>query len=468
VRPQPVGTAVTPRTSAALAVLAAILILFAAGIADAGFGLPETRGLLGLRSTETTGLGALSTHFGHGYYHQDLGRDSRLHWFTGRLGLTFGLGETGHLFYDQRLHGLLRFAGPADLELFERIGESDWTGGLGDGDIGLKLVMPLPGTRVHMAAEGVLRLPIGDELRRFSSTSRDYELLGILDLDLLRGGNFPQTRLHLNVGLRVNGGDPGQGLPPTLELGGWQGVYPPYYPALGEAHVESDLRQSLYGIGLEFIGEDLRLFGELRVAVLYELDESIMTLREQPWRLGLGFRADGYAGGRFFGGFDLDLSRDDFDTEFAPHYPGLVTSIGYSRDWQILAGDPDGDGIRGDADGCPDRPEDLDGFEDGDGCPDVDNDLDGIPDLIDLAPNLPEDFDGFEDGDGRPDLDNDNDGISDADDLCPDRAEDFDGFEDGDGCPDRGNAPPAPSAEPESAVESENDENPEAGDTVAP
>ncbi len=454
----------TPRASTAPAVLAVALILFFAGIADAGFGLPETRGLLGLRSTETTGLGALSTHLGHSYYYQDLARDSRLHWFTGRLGFTFGLGETGHLFYDQRLHGLLRFAGPADLELFESIGDSDWTGGLGDGDIGMKLVLPLPGTRLHLAAEGALRLPIGDETRRFSSTSRDYELLAILDLDLLRGGRFPHTRLHLNYGFRVNGGDPGHGLAPSLEVAGWQGVYPPYYPALGEGYVEADLRQMLFGAGLEFIGDDLRLFGELRVDVLNSIDKSIMTLREQPWRFGLGFRADGYLGGSFFGGFDFDLARDDFDTDFAPHYPGLITSIGYSRDWQILAGDPDGDGIRGEADGCPDRPEDFDGFEDGDGCPDVDNDLDGVPDRVDLAPNLPEDFDGFEDSDGRPDLDNDNDGIADVDDLCPDRAEDFDGFEDGDGCPDRGSAPPAPPAEPDPGEDSEDAVEPDVGD----
>ncbi len=454
-----------PRASASLVLLTALALHFTPGIAGAGFGLPETQGLLNLRSSETTGLGALSTHLGHSYYYQDLGRGSRHHWFTGRLGFTFGLGETGHLFYDQRIHGLLRFAGPADLDLYERIGDSDWIGGLGDGDLGMKLILPLPGSRLNLAAEGVLRLPIGDESRRFSSTSKDYELMGILDLDLLRGGNFPQTRLHLNAGIRVNGGELGQGLPPTMELSGWQGVYPPYYPVLGAGDAKKDLRQSLFGVGLEFIGADMRLFGELSVAILSALDESTMTMQEQPWRLGLGFRADDYWGGSFFGGFDLDLSRDDFDTSFAPHYPGLISSIGYRRDWQILAGDPDGDGIRGDADDCPDRPEDLDGFEDGDGCPDVDNDLDGVPDRVDFAPNLPEDFDGFEDEDGRPDLDNDNDGIADADDLCPDRPEDFDGFEDEDGCPDRGSAPPPP-AEPEPEDEAELGEDPDTEDAA--
>ena len=431
-----------------------LLSTLLATAALAGFGLPESRGLLRLRTEETTGLGALGSHYSQSYYYQDVGYDSRYHWYTGRLGLTFGLGETGHLFYDQRIHGLLRFSGAADLELREAIGDSDWTGGLGDADVGLKLVLPLPGDRVHLAGEGVFRLPVGDEQRRFSSEGRDYEIVGILSIDLIRGGDFLPLRLHLNGGVRVNRGRIGQGLPPAATVSGWQGVFPPYYPLLPDTELREKIRQGIYGMGLEFVGQDMRLHGELSVAVFQNIGDSVMTLREQPWRLGLGFRADGL-GGEFFGGFDMDLSRDDFDTAFAPHYPGLVTTLGFRRDWQVLAGDPDGDGIRGDADGCPDRPEDIDGFEDGDGCPDPDNDRDGVPDIVDLAPNLPEDFDGFEDEDGRPDLDNDNDGIVDAEDLCPDRAEDFDGFEDHDGCPDRGSEQPAPRspATPEPAAE---------------
>lgn len=101
--------------------------------------------------------------------------------------------------------------------------------------------------------------------------------------------------------------------------------------------------------------------------------------------------------------------------------------------------DPDGDRICGDADGCPNEPEDEDGFEDADGCPDPDNDQDGIPDTADGCPNEPEDKDGFEDADGCPDPDNDQDGIPDAADRCPDEPEDKDEFEDEDGCPDRDN-----------------------------
>jgi outer membrane protein OmpA-like peptidoglycan-associated protein len=140
--------------------------------------------------------------------------------------------------------------------------------------------------------------------------------------------------------------------------------------------------------------------------------------------------------------------------------------------YEPAVGDRDKDGIPDDDDGCPDDPEDKDGFEDRDGCPDLDNDGDGIldvddacplvkedydgdhdedgcpegregdrdgdgiPDGVDDCPDEPEDFDGFQDEDGCPDRDNDGDGILDEKDLCPNDPEDFDGFEDEDGCPD--------------------------------
>jgi OOP family OmpA-OmpF porin len=101
--------------------------------------------------------------------------------------------------------------------------------------------------------------------------------------------------------------------------------------------------------------------------------------------------------------------------------------------------DRDGDGCLDPVDKCPDRPEDIDGFEDGDCCPDPDNDKDGIRDQDDKCPNHPEDKDGFEDKDGCPDPDNDGDGIPDKLDKCPLKPEDHDGFEDADGCPDDDN-----------------------------
>ena len=100
--------------------------------------------------------------------------------------------------------------------------------------------------------------------------------------------------------------------------------------------------------------------------------------------------------------------------------------------------DPDGDGILGDADKCPNEPEDFDGFEDTDGCPEPDNDQDGLADATDSCPNHAEDKDGFQDDDGCPDPDNDLDGIVDLSDKCPNEAEVINGNNDDDGCPDEG------------------------------
>ncbi len=142
------------------------------------------------------------------------------------------------------------------------------------------------------------------------------------------------------------------------------------------------------------------------------------------------------AGGKHFfdagpfleGGFGVGL-RNGFGT------PDFRTFLGLG--WHNEPnGDPDGDGLIGADDNCPDRPEDVDGFEDGDGCPDPDNDFDGIADGDDACRDVAEDLDGYEDGDGCPDPDNDGDGIADRDDACPDEAEDFDGELDEDGCPD--------------------------------
>ncbi|MEZ4399802.1 MAG: OmpA family protein [Kofleriaceae bacterium] len=101
--------------------------------------------------------------------------------------------------------------------------------------------------------------------------------------------------------------------------------------------------------------------------------------------------------------------------------------------------DPDGDGIVGDADQCPNEAEDMDGYQDEDGCPEADNDGDGVPDASDQCPMDAEDADGFKDDDGCPDPDNDGDGLADAADKCPNEAEDADGFQDEDGCPDPDN-----------------------------
>ena len=140
--------------------------------------------------------------------------------------------------------------------------------------------------------------------------------------------------------------------------------------------------------------------------------------------------------------------------------------------WAPREHDLDHDGIRDDVDGCPEIPEDRDGFEDADGCPEIDNDDDGVIDREDACPNLkgesssdpkkngcpvPDaDGDGVEDKldacpkekgvaskdprfNGCPSADADGDGIPDMLDKCPAQAEDKDGFQDDDGCPDPDN-----------------------------
>ena len=119
--------------------------------------------------------------------------------------------------------------------------------------------------------------------------------------------------------------------------------------------------------------------------------------------------------------------------------PTLRALLGYSitpgKQEAKKVSDQDGDGIADDSDGCPDRAEDQDRYQDGDGCPDPDNDADGIADGVDTCPNEAEDADKFKDEDGCPDPDNDGDGVLDAKDKCPE-AEDKDGIADADGCPE--------------------------------
>jgi len=65
--------------------------------------------------------------------------------------------------------------------------------------------------------------------------------------------------------------------------------------------------------------------------------------------------------------------------------------------------DRDGDKIADADDRCPDRAEDIDGFEDRDGCPDIDNDLDRVLDIADRCSDEPELYNGYADDDGCPD-----------------------------------------------------------------
>jgi outer membrane protein OmpA-like peptidoglycan-associated protein len=185
------------------------------------------------------------------------------------------------------------------------------------------------------------------------------------------------------------------------------------------------------------LGADLPLDKKQRWHVIAESDAEISVLassidaEEVPIELLLGGRYIDDSGFMIEagGGFGLNAG---FGT---PDYRVLV-GVSYQTPSNP---DPDGDGLLGDADRCPENPEDRDDFEDGDGCPDPDNDRDTLADTNDSCTLEPEDHDDFEDGDGCPDPDNDKDGIADTADACPVVAEDADNFEDEDGCVDPDN-----------------------------
>jgi outer membrane protein OmpA-like peptidoglycan-associated protein len=179
--------------------------------------------------------------------------------------------------------------------------------------------------------------------------------------------------------------------------------------ALGEFFGRTDAREP-FGIGG---GENSAAMNAL--TPMGFLAGARMTV-DGTWSIGVG------AGGGIHPGYGTAAPR-------------LMVDLSYNSAGSTAL-DSDGDGLSDDRDECPDKPEDLDGFEDDDGCPDSDNDGDMVLDEDDTCPNEPEDRDGVRDDDGCPDIDDDGDGVPDEDDKCPGDQEDLDGFQDDDGCPD--------------------------------
>ena len=95
-----------------------------------------------------------------------------------------------------------------------------------------------------------------------------------------------------------------------------------------------------------------------------------------------------------------------------------------------------------------------------------DEDHDGVPDEVDECPDREEDIDGFEDSDGCPEVDNDSDGLADVADDCPDEPETDNDYLDDDGCPDEIPAPVEPMAEPYGIGLVDLDEEPYSGPDV--
>jgi OOP family OmpA-OmpF porin len=162
-----------------------------------------------------------------------------------------------------------------------------------------------------------------------------------------------------------------------------------------------------------------------------------------------GLRLDGrvLAPPAVFGGIASTSDEKNFD---GPDFEGLVSlyvSLGAAPPPPPPApppppppppvdDDPDRDGIKGDADRCPDKAEDMDDFEDADGCPEADNDADGLADADDKCPTKAENKNGVDDDDGCPEEDTDGDGFFGSADKCPDAPESKNNYKDDDGCPD--------------------------------
>jgi OOP family OmpA-OmpF porin len=152
-----------------------------------------------------------------------------------------------------------------------------------------------------------------------------------------------------------------------------------------------------------------------------------VTLSSARKTFGNSITGDGYGGGglRFdsLKGFVLRLdarvailgTRPGSAYAVTPELEvgiGIEFKIGKSGRSAAVAGrlaegppppDRDGDAMSDADDGCPDRAEDVDGFEDADGCPDIDNDLDRVLDIADGCLEVAESYNGVEDEDGCPD-----------------------------------------------------------------
>ena len=179
-----------------------------------------------------------------------------------------------------------------------------------------------------------------------------------------------EPRLHLRFEL-----SPGQRIQPFVVVGGGTPV------ALSSA--SRRFATSIIGDG--YLGGGVRLDTQKGFAL--RLDARLAIL---PSHTGAGSGATA----------ELDVGLGIEFRIGAPHRPT-------AEEARLARGAPlpdrDGDGIPDAQDACPDRPEDIDGFEDDDGCPDIDNDLDRVLDIADKCPNVRETYNGFEDDDGCPD-----------------------------------------------------------------
>jgi outer membrane protein OmpA-like peptidoglycan-associated protein len=433
--------------------LCAVLLVIATGVtvsppsAEASAAYNGTRGLLRTRSADTFRKGSLSFQLSGWYGKHD---DQRLtpggffpladsingdatvdyHTFIPRIAVTYALSDYFEIAGNLEARSWIRTtqdAGNYDLDTYTR-------GGLGDTDVSAKLGIPLS-NRLKLGAYGNVSFSTGNKERRFTTDSNDVTVLGLATLDLTDMDSFVPTRIHANAGYRFNKNeDQGYGvfLPNFPDSSGFN---PPGYPAVAPGENDSYNDAFQFNAAVEFPAPQVTFFVEFDWTKLMnvEIPES-ERINASTYTLSPGVEFKGGRGSSLELGADINLNSGDTPSAINPPDWGLWIAFNYVA--EVIPRDSDRDRIPDPNDGCPDQPEDFDGFQDEDGCPDLDNDADGLPDAQDMCPDLAEDYDSFQDGDGCPDLDNDQDGIADAQDKCPNEAEDFDGELDDDGCPD--------------------------------
>ncbi len=305
------------------------MILLGAGPAWAGFGMPESTGLWRLPSARPLPSSQLELRLLTAYYYQDVGRASRFHFIQPRLDAGFGLGGFAELGAGLSLWQRYRSVDTLDGELYLATGGSDWTGDLGAADLYLKLSPPLPWERLRLAAQANFRVPQSGGQPGPEAGGEDVEWRGVLELRFADGHRFPRGWISFVVGRRLNRGAQGSGYGPSADPDDPWMPFPHFYPA-GE---NLPLDQPLYGLGLRFENDGTELFGELSVE---GYDEELgMHWRENLWQLAFGLRTRLPRDLRLLLLVDMNLSRDEFDTDFEPHYPRVVQALGISRDWDF-------------------------------------------------------------------------------------------------------------------------------------
>ncbi|MBN1885985.1 MAG: OmpA family protein [Candidatus Krumholzibacteriota bacterium] len=439
-----------------LVILAAILLPIGAVPAAGQDAWDGTSGLLRVYDAETIGKGKLIFSLGTCYYRRadvlltpgprslyylaEPGSEPEVTYsfFSTRAVLTLGISDYLEISAGLGVRNWIMQVG-SESESGEL--ETRTRGGIGDTDVQLKLIPPIPSEIVRVGFLGSARFPTGNAERAFTTDNIDFGMKGLFTFDLTNQDRFVPTRLHFNAGYRFNKNEEdGYGILYTNNPDS-SGFYYPAYPAVPEDESDSFNDMFEFGTGVEFIVGQASLFLEFKWDQFINADwpegdtlSYYGNRNKNVYTITPGLSVTSSNGVGVLLALDINLNSDDDPALSYP--PDWAAYFAFSYGGFVMAQDADGDGIEDGEDRCPDSPEDFDGFEDDDGCPELDNDGDGINDGVDACPDLAEDFDGFEDEDGCPDLDNDGDGIPDVEDRCPGEPEDFDGIDDADGCPD--------------------------------